>query len=210
MIFKLNEMPNGVSLKDFTPGTSVINVVEFNDELITTFSKTITQALALGQKYVFVTINCYGGAVYVLNAILDLMRKGEEDGLIFVTSAQSRAMSCGQFLMSFGTKGYRYAAPSCNILVHDVSSGVAGATADVQVVSEHMLHLSQKLQQELALYCGKPKDYYTNLTFSKKGADIYLTPTEAKKHGLIDHIDVPVYECTVEVKYELKVKTKKK
>jgi chlorite dismutase len=51
----------------------------------------------------------------------------------------------------------------------------------------------------MAKNCGKPEDYFLKIIHEKGHTDWYLTPKEAKKHNLVNHIKVPSYQCDVVV-----------
>ena len=52
------------------------------------------------------------------------------------TYAMGLAASMGQFLLSAGTRGKRYALPHCQILMHQPSAGVGGTESDIAIQAE--------------------------------------------------------------------------
>ena len=68
-------------------------------------------------------INSPGGSVSAMLAIHDVMRLIPND---VSTLAMGMAASAGQFLLSAGTPGKRYALPHARILLHQGSAGIGG------------------------------------------------------------------------------------
>ena len=73
-------------------------------------------------------INSPGGSVSAGLAIYDTMRLIPND---VSTLAMGIAASMGQFLLSAGTRGKRYALPHARILMHQGSAGIRGTAVDV-------------------------------------------------------------------------------
>ncbi|WP_315526220.1 ATP-dependent Clp protease proteolytic subunit, partial [Corynebacterium durum] len=73
-------------------------------------------------------INSPGGSVTAGMAIYDTMKYSPCD---VATYGMGLAASMGQFLLSAGTKGKRYALPHARIMMHQPSAGVGGTAADI-------------------------------------------------------------------------------
>ena len=78
-------------------------------------------------------INSPGGSVTAGMAIFDTMEFIPCD---VATYAMGLAASMGQFLLSAGTPGKRYALPHCQILMHQPSAGVGGTESDIAIQAE--------------------------------------------------------------------------
>jgi ATP-dependent Clp protease, protease subunit len=78
-------------------------------------------------------INSPGGSVPSMPAIRDTMRLVRCD---VSTLALGLACSAGQFLLSAGAKGKRYALPHSRILMHQGSAGIGGSAVEVEVEVE--------------------------------------------------------------------------
>src|SRR5699024_6057117 len=72
---------------------------------------------------IYLYINSPGGSVTAGMAIYDTMQLIPND---VVTVATCLAASMGQFLLSSGTPGKRYATPHARILMHQPSGGIGG------------------------------------------------------------------------------------
>src|ERR1700742_3124201 len=75
-------------------------------------------------------INSPGGSVPSMLAIRDVMRLVPCD---VATLTFGIACSAGQFLLSAGTKGKRYALPHSRILMHQGSAGIGGPAVEVEL-----------------------------------------------------------------------------
>ena len=78
-------------------------------------------------------INSPGGSVTAGMAIYDTMQLIEPD---VATFAMGLAASMGQFLLSSGTPGKRYALPHARILMHQPSAGIGGTASDIAIQAE--------------------------------------------------------------------------
>ena len=85
-------------------------------------------------------INSPGGSVPSMLAIRDVMRLVPCE---VSTLALGLACSAGQFLLSAGTKGKRYALPHARILMHQPLGGVTGSAADIAIQAEQF-HVIKK------------------------------------------------------------------
>jgi ATP-dependent Clp protease, protease subunit len=86
-------------------------------------------------------INSPGGSVYAGMAIYDVMQYVPND---VATYAFGMAASMGQFLLTAGTRGKRYAMPHATILMHQPSGGIGGTASDIRIQAEQMLTSSAR------------------------------------------------------------------
>jgi len=94
------------------------------------------------------------------------------------------AASMGQFLLSSGAKGKRYATPHARVMMHQPSGGIGGTTTDVRIHAELIMHMKKQLAELTAEQTGK------TLTQITKDADRdrWFTADEALEYGFIDHV----------------------
>ena len=69
-------------------------------------------------------------------AIFDTMKWIPND---VATVAMGMAASMGQFLLSAGTPGKRYATPHARVMMHQPSGGIGGTASDIKIQAEQML-----------------------------------------------------------------------
>lgn len=126
-------------------------------------------------------INSPGGSVTAGMAIYDTMQFAECD---IATYAMGLAASMGQFLLTAGTKGKRYALPHARIMMHQPSAGIGGSAADIAIMAEQFAHTKRELNELQALHTGKSIEQVT----ADADRDRWFTAAEALDYGFIDHV----------------------
>jgi len=158
---------------------------EFNDSMA---SLVVAQLLVLSNKSekedITIYINSPGGSVSSGLAIYDTMQTIPNNIRTIVTGS---ACSMGAFILSAGTKKYRYATPSSRVMIHMVSGGVSGTTIDVAIQVEEQKRLNHFLNERLAIHCKKSVKQIENAT----DRDMWMSAEEAKSFGIIDNILTP-------------------
>ncbi|MBF6189821.1 ATP-dependent Clp protease proteolytic subunit [Nocardia beijingensis] len=126
-------------------------------------------------------INSPGGSVTAGMAIYDTMQFAECD---IATYGMGLAASMGQFLLTAGTKGKRYALPHARIMMHQPSAGIGGSAADIAIMAEQFAHTKRELNELQALHTGKSVEQVT----ADADRDRWFTAAEALEYGFIDHV----------------------
>ncbi|WP_228781663.1 MULTISPECIES: ATP-dependent Clp protease proteolytic subunit [Nocardia] len=126
-------------------------------------------------------INSPGGSVTAGMAIYDTMQFAECD---IATYGMGLAASMGQFLLTAGTKGKRYALPHARIMMHQPSAGIGGSAADIAIMAEQFAHTKRELNELQALHTGKSVEQVT----TDADRDRWFTASEALEYGFIDHV----------------------
>ena len=98
-------------------------------------------------------INSPGGSVSAGLAIMDTMRLIPND---VSTLAMGLAASMGQFLLSAGTKGKRYALPHARVLMHQGSAGIGGTAVDIEIQAQNLEHVRDTVLGLIAEHTGQP------------------------------------------------------
>jgi len=80
-------------------------------------------------------INSPGGSVSGGLAIFDTMILIPND---VSTLVMGMALSMGQFLLSAGTPGKRFALPHSRVLMHQGSAGIRGTAVDIEIQAENL------------------------------------------------------------------------
>ena len=94
------------------------------------------------EKDIWLYINSPGGSISAGMAIFDTMKWIPND---VATVAMGMAASIGQFLLSAGTKGKRYATPHARVMMHQPSGGIGGTASDIKIQAEQMLFVKQQM-----------------------------------------------------------------
>ena len=133
------------------------------------------------QKDIYLYINSPGGSVTAGMAIFDTMQWISND---VATVAMGLAASMGQFLLSAGTKGKRYALPHSRIMMHQPSGGIGGTASDIRIQAEQSLHIKTVMQKLIAEHTGQTLEQIE----SDSDRDRWFTAGQAKDYGFIDHV----------------------
>lgn len=126
-------------------------------------------------------INSPGGSVPAMLAIMDTMRLVPND---VSTLAIGLACSAGQFLLSAGTKGKRYALPHARILMHQGSAGIVGSAVEIELQAEDLRRNRDTTLQLVAEFTGQSVERVQEDSLR----DRWFTADEAKDYGFIDGI----------------------
>ncbi|WP_395858468.1 ATP-dependent Clp protease proteolytic subunit [Arthrobacter echini] len=133
------------------------------------------------ERDIFLYINSPGGSVTAGMAIYDTMQFIPND---VVTVATGLAASMGQFLLSSGTKGKRYATPHARILMHQPSGGIGGTATDIRIQAELILHMKRVMAELTAEQTGQTVEKI----LKDNDRDKWFTAQEALDYGFFDHI----------------------
>ena len=133
------------------------------------------------EKDIYLYINSPGGSVTAGMAIYDTMQFIPND---VVTVATGLAASMGQFLLSSGTKGKRYATPNARVLMHQPSGGIGGTASDIKIQAELILHMKKVMAELTAEQTGQTVD----TILKDNDRDKWFTATEALEYGFFDKI----------------------
>ena len=145
----------------------------------------IAQMLHLASENSEAPINLYlnspGGSVSAGLAIMDTMRLIPND---VSTLAMGLAASMGQFLLSAGTKGKRYALPHARVLMHQGSAGIGGTAVDIEIQAENLEHTRDVVLGLIAEHTDQPRARIE----ADSLRDRWFTAEEAKAYGFVDHV----------------------
>ena len=126
-------------------------------------------------------INSPGGSVTAGMAIFDTMQLIECD---VATFALGLAASMGQFLLSAGARGKRYALPHARILMHQPSAGVGGTASDIQIQADQYKLTKQEMSELISEHTGQPLSQI-QLDWDR---DRWFTAQQALEYGFVDRL----------------------
>ena len=133
------------------------------------------------KRDISIYINSPGGSVYAGMAIYDIMQYVPND---IATYAMGMAASMGQFLLTAGTHGKRYALPHAQVLMHQPSGGIGGTASDIRIQAEQMLYIKRTLFERTAYHTGQPIEQIEK----DADRDRWFTAEEAKEYGFVDKV----------------------
>lgn len=126
-------------------------------------------------------INSPGGSVTAGMAIYDTMKYSPCD---IATYGMGLAASMGQFLLSGGTKGKRFALPHARIMMHQPSAGVGGTAADIAIQAEQFAQTKREMAELIAEHTGQTFEQVTK----DSDRDRWFNAQQAQDYGIVDHV----------------------
>jgi ATP-dependent Clp protease protease subunit len=126
-------------------------------------------------------INSPGGSVTAGMAIFDTMTFVDCD---IATYAMGLAASMGQFLLSAGTKGKRFALPHARILMHQPSAGIGGTASDIAIQAEQFKLTKVEMAKLISEHTGQPVEQVQ----ADSERDRWFTAQQALEYGFVDHV----------------------
>ena len=132
-------------------------------------------------KDIYMYINSPGGSVYAGLAIYDIMQYIRPD---VSTICIGQALSMGAFLLTAGAENKRFTLPNSRIMIHQPLGGVQGQASDIEIQTQEILLLKQKLHALLHKHTKQPlKKIATD-----SDRNYFMSAIEAKEYGLIDEV----------------------
>jgi ATP-dependent Clp protease protease subunit len=132
-------------------------------------------------KDIWLYINSPGGSVTAGMAIFDTMQWVPND---VATVAMGLAASMGQFLLSAGAAGKRYATPHARVMMHQPSGGIGGTASDIKIQAQQMLHIKNQMAELIAQHTGQTVEQVE----ADSDRDRWFTAEEAMAYGFVDHV----------------------
>jgi ATP-dependent Clp protease protease subunit len=126
-------------------------------------------------------INSPGGSVTAGMAIYDTMRFVDCD---VATYALGLAASMGQFLLSAGTRGKRYALPHARIMMHQPSAGIGGTASDIAIQAEQFKLTKREMAELIAEHTGQSVQQVQ----ADSERDRWFTAQQALEYGFVDRV----------------------
>ena len=133
------------------------------------------------ERDIWLYINSPGGSVTAGMAIFDTMQWVPND---VATVAMGMAASMGQFLLSAGTPGKRYATPHARVMMHQPSGGIGGTASDIKIQAEQLIHIKKQMAALIAEHTGQSVEQIEK----DSDRDRWCTAAEAKDYGFVDHV----------------------
>ena len=159
-------------------------IIMLTGEIDDTLSEIVcSELIFLNAKDQELPISIYidspGGSVTAGMAIYDVMKAIEAP---IKTIGLGLCASMAAFLLSSGDKGYRYAYPNAEIMIHQPIGQTQGQVSDLEIMTKRFISLKNKLNSILASNTNKSLEEIEKDT----DRDNFLTADEAIEYGLID------------------------
>jgi ATP-dependent Clp protease protease subunit len=154
---------------------------QVDDDISNRIAAQLLTLAADPDKDIYLYINSPGGSVTAGMAVYDTMNYIKND---VVTIAMGFCASMGQFLLTAGAKGKRFALPHAKILMHQPSAGLGGTATDIRIYAEQLVKTKREMAQLIADHSGQTFETITK----DSDRDRWFTAQEAKEYGLIDDV----------------------
>jgi len=164
------------------------NIIFIQDEIQSGLTFDIVSKVRLLKKIngnvdtVNILLNSGGGDVIETLAFIDYM-KSQKDQMKFNIIVRGMAMSAAALLLANGT-GTRAASKHSKIMVHQLSTIVAGKLSDVKSNAKFSEELETECNQLMAESTKMDKDYWQNI----QSSDYFMSAEKALELGIIDVI----------------------
>ncbi len=147
-------------------------------------SELCTQLLLLdsvdSKRDIRLFIDSRGGSIGAGMAIHDTMNLIRPD---VATIALGFAASLGQFLLSSGARGKRFAVPHARIVLQQPHGGFGGSPADVTLEAEQLAATKTEITRLTAVQTGRSVDEIDEDAARQR----WFTADSAVAYGLVDH-----------------------
>ncbi len=129
-------------------------------------------------------INSPGGSVTAGLAIYDAMQIIKPD---VATICVGMAASMGAVLLAGGAAKKRYCLPHARVMIHQVSAGFRGTTADINVQVKEINRYMDTLTGILSKHTGQPEEKLRR----DVDRDYFMSAEEAREYGVVDSVLAP-------------------
>lgn len=155
---------------------------EVNDDNMAELSaKLLLLSAEDPNRDIYLFINSPGGSISSGLMLYDVMTLIPND---VVTVAVGMAASMGQFLLTMGAPGKRFATPNSRVLLHQPLGGVGGTASDIVTQAE----LINRMKDQLAGLTASRTNKTVEQVIQDGDRDKWFSADEALEYGFVDHI----------------------
>jgi len=133
------------------------------------------------EKDIYMYINSPGGETTAGFAIFDTMQYIKPKVHTICTGF---AASFAAILLLAGTKGYRFALPNSEIMIHQPHGGAQGQASDIAISAKRILDTRSRLNRIAAERTGQPLERIEK----DMDRDTFMSAEDALAYGIIDKV----------------------
>jgi len=146
-----------------------------------------------GNRDLTLFVNTIGGTCADGFALIDLMQMSR---LPIRTFGLGNVISMGVLILCAGAKGKRLIARNSMVMAHQFSDAVSGKFHEIMAAQKAELYLKHQFVEHFKRHSNMDEDKINEVAFAK--SDVWLTPTECKKYGLVDQVVDELPEFVIE------------
>lgn len=139
--------------------------------------------LFAGCRDITIFLNTVGGNCYDGFALIDVM---DVSRLNIRTVGMGNIVSMGVLLMSAGTKGKRVMTKNTQVMAHQHTGGVESKFHELVANHQAEIYLHGQMMNHFLKHTKMTEKQIKELVLGP--TDRWLTPTECKKLGIVDHV----------------------
>jgi len=158
---------------------------EINNDSVKGVIEWIIEANFAEQKpsHLTLLVCSYGGVLSSAFALIDIM-KGSS--IPISTVALGDVASAGTLIVMSGEKGKRFCTTNTTFMSHQYTAGAMGKHHELVSVMKDFTITDAKIVAHYKKCTGLDEKQIRKVLLPP--TDVYLTPPEAKKYGIIDHV----------------------
>lgn len=162
---------------------------EISDENLIEIHQDILLKIIQGwANSITIILNSPGGSCSAGWSLIDLILWGQKQGVKFKTTGMGSIFSMATYIIAAGNKGCRIVSPNAILMVHSPWIGeTSGNLHDLIDTTESLQLEHQKVINFLREHSKYKNEKKIKEIFLSR-RELYLTPTDALSHGIIDGI----------------------
>ena len=188
------DYPPGFKFLDYpTSPKGYLSIGSIDESLAQSFDNILIYMRRHKSKYLILDIQSHGGGIFDAWKIKGLIDEFEAEGGIVETRLRGMALSAGFILFCAGTKGYRFANPQSELMLHEIGYYKVGGFFSIEKVTpssaeeeaKMLMHLQKTICDWLATR-GKisTEDLFNRLRFK----EFWMSGKEAFELGYVDKL----------------------
>lgn len=174
-----------VDFNDISPESMGVHLMfgEVDGESMKEAIKFVVKANMLYNEDITILLNTVGGETSEGFALIDVM---DASRLPIRVVGMGNIISMGMLIMCAGTKGKRVMLKNSCAMAHQFSAWMDGKFHELVSTQKAMEYLRMQMITHFTRHTKMSEKQISDIMFSP--TDRYLSPTECKKLGIIDHI----------------------
>lgn len=191
--FIYNPILEEMKIKEVNRNRTINFLGEFNEDNCYKCEYLIRKIISLDEinnvkkedlEPIKINISSYGGAIYELFGLLQLLKQCKAKGYKIITECVGKAMSCGFVLFIYGD--IRIASTYSSLLYHSASTCAIGKIQDIEDELSEVKRLNEIILDTICDNTNIPREMLENINKEKK--DYIFNIEEVKKYNIANKI----------------------